>query len=357
MISNRVARVRGEITKKGLDALIVSSLFNIRYLTGFTGSNALLIITQKSSVFLSDIRYTLQAKQEVKDCRRIIITKIGLYEEATKRNLLDSSKKVGFESQQVTYAQYRTLRKLFPSTSFFSTSDVVEEIMLVKDEHEVEMIRRAVKISDQVFHEILKDIGSGVSELEVAAKISYLHKTFGAERDAFEAIVASGERSALPHARASEKKIKAGELVTLDFGCVVGGYNSDITRTVAVGKASLGAKRMYDVVREAQQEAIDSAKGGIWAKDLDAVARKQIERRGFGKYFNHSLGHGLGLHVHERPKVSARSKEKLRAGSVITIEPGVYIPEFGGVRIEDDVLLTENGCVVLNEATKEFIVV
>ncbi len=357
MSNNRIARVREEMQRRGLDTLIVSSLFNIRYLTGFTGSNALLVVTKKSAVFLSDIRYTLQAKQEVQDCRRIIITKIGLYEEASKRNLLDSSKKVGFESQQVTYAQYRTLRKLFPSSSFFSTSDIVEEVLLVKDEHEVEMIRRAVKISDQVFHEILKDIRPGVSELEIAAEISYLHKTFGAERDAFETIVASGDRSALPHARASEKKIKAGELVTLDFGCVVGGYNSDITRTVAVGKASFGAKRMYDVVREAQQEAIDSAKGGIWAKDLDAVARKQIERRGFGKYFNHSLGHGLGLHVHERPKVSARSKEKLRAGSVITIEPGVYIPEFGGVRIEDDVLLTENGCVVLNQAPKEFIVV
>ena len=229
--------------------------------------------------------------------------------------------------------------------------------MLVKDDHEVEMIRRAVGISDKVFDDVLKVIRVGVRELEVAAEISYLHKSLGAERDAFETIVASGERSALPHARATEKKIKAGELLTLDFGCVVNGYNSDITRTIAIGKTSIRAKRMYDVVREAQQEAIESAKGGIWAKDLDAVARKRIERLGYGKYFNHSLGHGLGLHVHERPKVSQLSKERLRSGSVITIEPGVYLPKFGGVRIEDDVLLTESGCVVLNKATKEFIVI
>lgn len=356
MTQDRIARVRGEMQRRGLDALIISSLFNIRYLTGFTGSNALLIIMRRSAVFLSDIRYTVQAKNEVQHCTRIIITKIGLYEEASKRKLLKPSVKVGFESQQVTYAQYRALRKLFSEMSFASTSEIVEEVMLVKDECEVETMRRAVKISDRVFHEILKVIRPGVSELEVAAEISYLHKSFGAESDAFDTIVASGERSAFPHARASQKKIGSGELVTLDFGCVVDGYNSDITRTVSVGKTTIRAKRMYDVVHEAQQEAILSAKAGMWAKDLDAVARKRIERLGFGKYFNHSLGHGLGLHVHERPKVSQLSKEKLKAGSVITIEPGVYIPEFGGVRIEDDVLLTENGCVVLNEAPKQFIV-
>jgi Xaa-Pro aminopeptidase len=249
------------------------------------------------------------------------------------------------------------LRKLFPSVAFASTSDIVEEAMLAKDEHEIGMIRRAVRISDRVFEKVLDAIRPGVNELEISAEISYLHKSLGAERDAFETIVASGERSAFPHARASQKKIRSGELVTLDFGCVVDGYNSDITRTVIVGKANMRAKRMYEAVCEAQQEAINSAKAGMWARDLDAVARKSIGRRGYGKFFNHSLGHGLGLHVHERPKVSQLSTERLRAGSVITIEPGVYIPDFGGVRIEDDVLLTANGCVVLNEATKEFIVV
>ncbi|MBI5472930.1 MAG: aminopeptidase P family protein [Ignavibacteriae bacterium] len=341
--------------KHGLDALIVSSISNIRYLTGFTGSNGLLIIASRSALFFSDIRFLEQAKLEVRNCR-VHITKFGLYEEASRRKALHGASRVGFESQQITYAQYRVLRRLFPSTSFASTKEIVEDVMLVKDEAEIALMRKAAEISDQVFGEVVKIIRPGISELEIAGTISYLHRKLGAERDAFEIIVASGERSAFPHARATQKKIKSGELVTLDFGCVVGGYNSDITRTVAVGKASLRAKRMYDVVHDAQQTAIESARGGMWAKDLDAVARQRIEKRGMGKFFNHSLGHGLGLHIHERPRVSELSKERLRAGSVITIEPGVYVPGFGGVRIEDDVLLTENGCVVLNTAPKEFLI-
>ncbi len=354
---DRIERVREEMMMRGLDALIVSSIVNIRYLTGFTGSNAVLVITKRSAVFLSDIRYMHQAQQEIQNCSRILITKTGLYEEASRKKLLHASHKIGFESNQVTYAQYRTLRKLFPAASFASTSDIVEEVMVSKDDRELELIRRAVGISDHVFREILSMVRPGVCELDIAAEISFQHKSLGAERDAFETIVASGERSALPHARASGKKIKHGELVTLDFGCVVGGYHSDITRTIVVGKANVRIRKMYDAVREAQQEAINAAKSGMWARDLDAVARKSIVRRGFGNFFNHALGHGLGLHVHERPKVSHQSTERLRNGTVITIEPGVYIPEYGGVRIEDDVVVTDTGCVVLNEAPKDLIVV
>lgn len=357
MTTTRIGRVREEMQRKHLDALIVSSLLNIRYLTGFTGSHALLIITRTSATFLTDTRYLLQAKEEVQHCKRIVITDVGLYEEAAKRNLLSKGARVGFESQQVTYALYRTLRRLFPEMSFVSTADIVEEVMLVKEEAEVEMIRRAAAISDKVFQEILSVLRPGVRELDIAAEISYLQQRNGAQRDAFETIVASGERSCLPHARASEKKIKTGDLVTVDFGCVVNGYNSDLTRTVAVGKTTMQAKRMYAAVLEAQREAIASTKAGMWAKELDAIARTRIERRGFGKYFNHSLGHGLGLHVHERPKISRLSKEQLHEGSVITIEPGVYIPGFGGVRIEDDVVVTKEGCEVLNTAPKEFVVV
>jgi Xaa-Pro aminopeptidase len=356
MTDHRIARVRETMTRKGLDALIVSSILNIRYMTGFTGSSALLIVKRDSVVFLSDIRYTLQAKKEVRNCTRIVITKIGLLEEASKQFLLHKQK-VGFESQQVTYANYRGLRKLFPASSFVSTSNVVEDVMLVKDEREIETMRRAARISDRAFLQIIKMMRPDVRELELAAEISYLQKMFGAERDAFEIIVASGERSALPHARASDKKIQAGEMVTLDFGCVVSGYNSDLTRTIAVGRVSQQMKRVYAAVLDAQQYAIASVRAGMAAKDLDALARKRIVKHGFGKFFNHSLGHGIGLSVHERPKVSALSKEELQAGSVITIEPGVYLPNIGGVRIEDDVAVRENGCEVLNEAPKELVVV
>lgn len=357
MTRDRIARVQDQMQRRGLDGLLVSSLHTIRYLTGFTGTHALLFLSSNASTLLTDSRYAEQAKMEARNCKRVIVTRNGLYDEASRRRLLDTLERVGFEAQYITYAQYRMLRKLFPGVSFASTRELVEEVMVVKDEEEIENIRQAARISDRVFDEVLDIIRPGIPELEIAAEISYLHKTMGAERDAFDTIVASGARSALPHARASQKCIRNGELVTLDFGCVVNGYNSDISRTVAVGRPSQRVRRMYEAVRAAQQEAIESARGGMLARDLDAVARKRIVRAGFGKLFHHSLGHGLGLHVHERPRVSRLSKERLMAGSVITIEPGVYVPEFGGVRIEDDVVLRENGCDVLNTAPKDLLVV
>jgi Xaa-Pro aminopeptidase len=293
---------------------------------------------------------------EVKYCDRVI-TRDGLYEAIPRHKLVRGCRTLGFESDHLTYAQYRLMKRLVSDVSFIPTRDLVEGISLVKDKEEIDHIKKAVRISDRVFHEIVKSIKPGVEELEVSAEISYLHKKFGAEKDAFEPIVASGERGSLPHARASRKKIENREMVTLDFGCTVKGYNSDLTRTVAVGSASARARRLYSVVLAAQKEAIESARAGMAAQDLDAVARNRIAKAGFGRYFIHSLGHGLGLQVHERPRVSSLSKEVLVEGSVITIEPGVYIPHFGGVRIEDDVLLTARGCEVLNRAPKQLMIV
>ncbi|MER3522626.1 MAG: hypothetical protein C4326_00810 [Ignavibacteria bacterium] len=230
MTRHRIARVQQEVQKRGFDALLVSSLLHIRYLTGFTGTNGLLILTPTSSILLTDVRYALHVREEVKTCKRIIVSQRGLLEEAARRGLFDTVSKVGFAAAQVTYAQYRSMRKLFPHVSFASTHDIVEEAIIVKDAEEIAQIRAAVKISDRVFGEVVKVMRPGVRELEIAAEISYLHRMFGAEGDAFETIVASGERSAFPHARASQKRIRSGELVTLDFGCVVNGYHSDITR-------------------------------------------------------------------------------------------------------------------------------
>lgn len=356
MARQRIKKVRSALRDKGLDALIVSSLHNIRYLTGFTGTNALCIVRDHDAFFLTDSRYGLQSETEVAGFKRNVTAR-GLFEGAARHGMLRGVAKVGFESHHITYAQYRQLKKLFPSVSLQPTADFIEQIAAVKDAEEVKTIRKAVTISDRVFAEILKNLRAGVRELDIAAEIAYLHRRFGAEKDAFEAIVASGVRGCLPHARASAKKIRRGEMVTLDFGCTVDGYNSDITRTVAVGSISRQKRRMYDLVLDAQREAIAAARGGMAAKDLDAVARKRIRTGGFGRYFIHSLGHGLGLHVHERPRVSSSSKDQLQAGSVITIEPGVYIPDVGGVRIEDDVLLTERGCEVLNRAPKELMIV
>ncbi|MBM2845192.1 MAG: Aminopeptidase family protein [Bacteroidetes bacterium] len=356
MTRHRIRRLRHQLLARGLDGLIVSSIFNVRYLTNFSGSNALCIVRKNSALFLTDQRYLLQSKVEVKGLRRVIAAG-SLSEEAAKRNALADCKTIGFESHSVTYAQYRGLKKLFPSVSFVPTSDLVENLALVKDEEELNAIRSAVTISDKVFHQLLSGIRPGLQESDVAAEISYLHRKFGAEKDAFEPIVASGERGSLPHARATTKRIRSGEMVTLDFGCTVRGYNSDLTRTIGVGRVSGRAKEMYDAVLHAQTEAVAAARGGMMARDLDAVARRSITRAGYGKHFSHSLGHGLGLQVHERPRVSSRSTEELQAGSVVTIEPGIYIGGFGGVRIEDDVLLTRVGCEVLNTAPKKLMIV
>ena len=357
MSQQRLSKLRAVLRHEDLDALIVSSLHNIRYLTSFSGSNAVCVVKQKEATFLTDGRYAEQSVAEVSKHFKRSITVLGLYEGLAKQRLLQGYKRVGFESHFVSYAQYRTMKKLCPSVTFVPTTDIVERLMLLKDADEIAAIQKAVDISDKVFGEVLSLIKPGIEERAVAAEISYLHKHFGADGDSFETIVASGSRGSLPHARASSKRIRKGEMVTLDFGCVVDGYNSDITRTIAVGKASRRSREMYKVVLDAQQGAIDAARGGMSAKELDAVARNRISQAGFGKYFVHSLGHGLGLHVHERPRISALSKELLQAGSVVTIEPGVYIPDFGGVRIEDDVLLTETGCRVLNRAPKELLIV
>ncbi len=356
MSRRRVALLRERMQHLELDAFIVSSLPCIRYLTGFSGTSGLCVVRKRDAFFLTDSRYALQSKTEVKGYKRIIVSN-GLYEEVARLKLLKGCRSIGFDSNTVTYAQYRTLRKLVHEGSFIPTNDIVESIVLIKEKEEIDFIRAAVRISDLVFDDVIRSLKPGVAELDIAAEICYLHKKYGAEKDAFEPIVASGERGSFPHARATNKRIRNGELVTLDFGCTVRGYNSDITRTVAVGKATAQARKIYSVVLNAQCDAINAARAGMWAKDLDTVARGRITREGYGKYFNHSLGHGLGIQVHERPRVSSLSKEKLTARSVITIEPGVYIPGMGGVRIEDDVLLTAGGCEVLNTAPKEFMIV
>jgi len=353
MRASRILRLRGKLEEEGLDALVVSSLPDIRYLSGFSGSNALCIVTRHRTFFLTDSRYALQCRMEVKGFRRFV-TPLGLLDRAAELGLLRGCRKTGFASDDLTFARYRILRRLFPRTRFRPTTGIVEELAIVKDRREIAAIEKAVAISDKVFRALLPLVRPGVREIDLAAEISYLHRRNGAERDAFDSIVASGERGALPHARATPKKIRRGELVTLDFGCVWQGYGSDITRTVAVGKVPRRAREMYRVVLEAQRESIAAARPGMRARELDAVARGSIRKAGYGRYFRHGLGHGLGLHPHGRPLVSWRSEEVLQAGSVFTIEPGVYIPGYGGVRIEDDVLLTGEGCRVLTKASKEF---
>ena len=354
-MSTRLARLRQEMHERGMDAFFVSSLPNVRYLSGFSGSNGLCVVTGKEMVLVTDSRYARQSRVEARRCRRIV-TSQGLIEAVAEDGNLKRVRNAGFEPDHISYAQYRSLKRLFPGVTFLGHGDLGEDLALTKDPAEVENIRKSAGISDRVFMEVVSLIRPGVKEVELAAEISYLQKRHGGERDAFEPIVASGERALLPHARATGKRIKRGEMAILDFGTTCGGFCSDLTRTVAVGKPSSRAREMYALVLEAHGAAIAAARGGMMARDLDAVARGILQRAGYGRYFVHSLGHGLGLSIHERPRVSPLSREELRSGSVITIEPGLYVPGVGGVRIEDDVLLTRTGCRVLTGAPRELMI-
>lgn len=347
--------MRNILEERGIDGFLVTHLPNVRYLTGFSGTNGLCLIGRETSYFLTDFRYHEQSHQEVKGLR-ITVAKNSLFEQLEKRKLFRGMRRVGIEGNYLPYADYRKLKKTFPRLRFIPLADVIEGISAVKDEEEIGLIKKAAQISDKVFDEVVKSIKPGVRELEVSAEISYLHKTYGAERDAFETIVASGPRGALPHGIACAKKIRRGEFVTLDFGCVYRGYCCDITRSVSIGEPTRKLREVYRIVSEAQTRAIEAVKSGMIAKDLDAVARRYIARNGFGKFFGHSLGHGIGLQIHESPRISSQSSYRLRDGNVITIEPGIYLPGIGGVRIEDDVLVMNGKSVALNKAPKELIV-
>ncbi|MBI4429504.1 MAG: aminopeptidase P family protein [Ignavibacteriales bacterium] len=356
MTERRLQEVRRRLSELRLHAIVVTSLPNVRYLTGFTGSHATCVITGSNQFFFSDGRYREQALQEVQGFR-VVISSGSLFEAMHKKRVLNRNERVGIESQHLSVSGFDALHKLFSKTKLVPTLSLVEEIAAVKDNHEIEAIKTAVAVSDKVFARVVKIVRDGVRESDVASEITYLHRSFGADADAFEPIVASGVRGALPHARASHKAIRSGEMVTLDFGCRVLGYHSDLTRTISVGKPSAEMKKVYDVVREAQQKAIASARGGMRAKSLDSVARKHIVARGYGKHFTHSLGHGLGHEIHELPRLSRLSKDVLKEYNVVTIEPGIYIPGVGGVRIEDDVVIRNGSCEVLTKSPKDLLIV
>jgi len=341
--------------KRALDALLVTSLANVRYLTGFSGSSALAVVTTGRTIFVTDSRYTLQSAEEVRGFRRIV-GRQGLLEDAASAGVLRGCRAAGFESDSLTYGQYRSLRSIFPGVRFRPAPGIVEGLARVKDPREVADIGEAAAISDRVFSDVLGLLRPGMTERDVASEISQLNLRRGSESDAFGVIVASGPRGALPHARPSERRIRKGDFVLMDFGSTIRGYCSDMTRTVAIGTASRRLRDAYRAVREANESAVAAARGGINARDLDAVARRCIRRSGFGRYFVHSLGHGIGLRVHEGPRVSPLSREIMEPGNVITIEPGIYIPGSGGVRIEDDVVLLPGGCRVLTQSPRELIV-
>jgi Xaa-Pro aminopeptidase len=338
---------------------LVKRLSNIRWLCGYTGSNGILLVTGREAHFITDGRYTNQAKEQVRGAQIHIysggasVADAFIHEMKSNRTIKFRGR-IGIEAPFMTVDFYQLLKRTFPNCALVETENIVEDLMMQKDAHEIKSIRKAVIINDEVFKAILPQVKPGTVERDIATEIIYLSMKRGAQ-SAFEPIVASGPRSALPHGIASDRKIGKNEFVTIDMGCFSDGYPSDMTRTVVVGKANPKQREIYNIVHEAQARAIAAAKPGAKCSDVDAVARDYITHAGYGENFTHGLGHGLGLEVHSRPTVNKISKTVLSPSMVITIEPGIYIEGFGGVRIEDDLLITENGCEVLNRTPKELI--
>ncbi|KUO68746.1 MAG: hypothetical protein APF77_14665 [Clostridia bacterium BRH_c25] len=348
-----------EILKAGnLDGMLLVNDSNIRYISGFTGSESYVIISAKARIFITDSRYTEQAEAEC-DGFEIVRWRSpmpGLVETIQQVCKTNGVKVLGFEQGKVTYELYEKLAKGLEGVKPVPTSQLVEGIRYVKDEGETECIRNAAKIADEAFEEILKYIKVGVTEKDIERELQYLIKKKGAEDIGFPIIVASGKRSSLPHAIPSDKSIEKGDFITMDFGAMYKGYRSDMTRTVVVGEADEKQREIYNIVKAAQAEGVLAIKAGVSGKIPDDCARGYIENAGYGDFFGHGLGHGVGLDIHEEPFMSQSCKKTLVEGNVITVEPGIYLPDWGGVRIEDTVLVKADGAEILTKASKELIV-
>lgn len=346
-----------ERSRPKVDGLLITNLSNIRYLTGFTGSNAYVVFTGRKNRFLTDGRYAEQSESEVTGpfVRKIYNKQKGT---AAAAKLVKSLglKVLAFEGDNLSYNTFLALKRELSGVSLtHARHDLVGELRRSKDGFERPLVADSAALLDTGFNAAAKVIRPGVSELEVAADLEAGLKKRGAEGMAFETIVASGPRGALPHGKASAKKIRKGDLVVLDMGVILAGYNSDCTRTFCVGKAGGKQKEVYSTVLGAQAAAIGAVRAGATAADVDKAARDYIDRAGYGSYFGHATGHGVGLDIHEAPYVGPRSKDVLTEGMVITVEPGIYIPGWGGVRIEDMALVEKDGCRVLTDTTRELI--
>jgi Xaa-Pro aminopeptidase len=352
VFAERRKRAAARLGEFRLDALLVTNSHNARYLSGFTGSNAnVLLFPDGRATLYTDPRYTVQSKQQSDCAIRVVKGPLakGIVSDVARRKLA----RLGFERECVTVGQFESLRKAMPArTEMAPVSGIVEQLRMVKDAGELDAIRKAVVANSRALENALKRFRPNMSEAEFAAEIDYQNRKLGAEAPAFDTIVAAGERAALPHAQPGAAKIGPGILL-VDMGAFHAGYASDMTRMVHVGRATPKYRKAYTAVLEAQFAAINAVKAGAKTAAVDRAARRVLERHGLGKAFVHSTGHGLGLEIHEPPRLGSKDKGVLEAGMAITIEPGVYLEGWGGIRIEDTVVVTETGCEVLTPTTKE----
>ncbi|ADL13259.1 M24 family metallopeptidase [Acetohalobium arabaticum] len=354
-MEERITALREKLTELDLDGIMINNLQNKYYLSGFTGTAGTVIITDQEAVLITDFRYIEQAENQAIDFKIIEHgnPKIETIREELQRLEVE---RLGFEAQQESYQQYQQYQKKLGSLELVPTKDVVKELRIIKDESELNTIQEAVKIADDAFLHITEYIEPEMTEKEVSLELEYFMKQKGASAKAFDFIVASGKRGAMPHGVATDKEIAAGELVTFDLGSVYQQYNSDLTRNIIVGSEPTEKQQeVYETVLEAQLAAIKAIEPGKTGTEIDKVARDVITKAGYGDNFGHGLGHGVGLEVHEGPRLAQGKDEELRPGMVVTVEPGIYLSGWGGIRIEDIVVVTEEGCNVITEAPKELI--
>ncbi len=347
-------KIQERLKKEEFDAILITSLKNIRYLTNFSGSTAILLVEPEKSYILIDSRYLEQVKNEVIDAEPILVDIEKTFLDYIKEKK-GKWKKVGFEGNYVSYNDWLKWRDVFSDCEFVSLNGWVENLRMIKTEEEIRDIKKALEIAERAFKKTLELIKPKVKEKDVAIELEYQMIKLGAEKPAFDTIVASGWRSALPHGRASSKEILPQEFVVIDFGALYNGYHSDITRAIFLGTPSEEELLIYNIVLEAQNKTEELLKEGISIEFVDKSARDIIQENGFGEYFGHGLGHGVGLEIHEAPRLTPKGEGILKENMVITIEPGIYIPKKFGVRIEDLVVVRKEKGEILNHSPKELI--
>lgn len=355
IFQSRQDKLQSILAKQGFDGMLVTRLSNVRYLCGFTGSAGSCLITPKNKYFISDGRYIEQAKTEVIGLERLF--DYGTHIEIIKKNnLVPKGLHLAFEDEFLSVSQYHQLKKLLPNVKWESTKMILENLAAIKDESELSALRTAVEITDRVYTEILPLMKIGVTEKEVALELAMRYNRYG-DGEAYPAIVASGPNSALPHAQPSDRPFQKGDFVVIDAAAKYAGYHADMTRTPIIGETTERHHEIYEIVKQSQQAGIDKAHAGVSCKDMDTATRDVISNAGYGDNYIHSTGHGIGLEIHTHPRLSQQSEEILKTNNVVTIEPGIYISGWGGVRIEDDVIIQNDGCEVLNQTSKDLIVI
>uniref|UniRef100_A0A7C3MIU4 Aminopeptidase P family protein n=1 Tax=Dictyoglomus thermophilum TaxID=14 RepID=A0A7C3MIU4_DICTH len=357
-MNTRLREIQNKLNKEKIDGIVISSIVNIRYLTGFTGSTAELVLLKEGGYILVDSRYWEQVHQEVDMVEPVLINgDVNLFSFLKDLSKKEDFKRIAFEGQSFNYFKYKKLIESLLNIELIPVENWVEEMRMVKDDNEIEKIKTALKIAEEAFEEVLEIIKPGISERDLAIELEYQMAKKGSEKIAFDTIVASGPRAALPHGKASNKKIYGNEFIVFDFGAVYKGYHSDITRTVYIGNPTEEELLIYNIVLEAQKRAEEVIEEGIESSFVDKVSRDIIQENGYGNYFGHGLGHGIGLEIHELPRLSPKGNWVLKKNMVVTVEPGIYIPGRFGVRIEDMVVVEEEKATILNSFTNELIII